>query len=721
MRSVTTAHRAAAPTAARRLAAARLLAAALIAAAAIPAGTAAAARADGLPAVLIDRPGGLLGRAERVRVSATIRFGYTGVDAADELAPPARVRTLFKRAVLPNGDYALGEYDFARHRDALASLSDPAWSAWRDYAADPGQRLVTFADLAPRDEQGRRISYLFAVQVMDRAGAVSLARDYGRDAVLFCIDEGNAPLLWLAGEPLRHYEWAGEDGTVSLTVAPGQPLSLQWIGTAHGNYESEVVAYRHGWDVADLDDDNDPGWALPAGDSPAHRQAPSRAFDAGVHSLTVRCWDLAGAMTQVVVVFDVVPVPDRADQRPLLLVDDVIDQASNAWPVGNIPCDRDGVRDAFWVEALADVEGFNPEVDSFDCEMSHELDFGDLVRYRAVIWTGKGSGGFIRERFEPNHGRTYVWLEAYQQHIGNLLLVGQSVLRPFAGDFGCELAGFDPWSTYAAPLAMPLSFSHEGLCSGWLCPGSASQFAAHFGEAPRPDGSRYWVGPALFPTSSLGVDALDLTAHGGPYARHCPPFVGRRSQCDGLKALTLDQQFQADWPGAADLPETVLTWRLLEPRDYPAPPAYPDLAGPAQWSMDEFYDGNVVDPAQRPVVPRLLPDGRAAVAPMLRVHSRFDWIDALHAARGDPDWPENAYTQDQLRQICGEIGLTADGRHASVEGQTTGFLSRVHEATKPGGRPDVCWGFDPSRFDRGPMQQVIRWVVHEAFGLPRRP
>lgn len=680
-----------------------------------------AAAAGNLPSVVIDRPPNLAGRHEYATVSPTIRFGYTGSDPAGELAAPARVRTLFKRALLPDGGYCWGEYQFGQYREVLVGLSDPAWGAWQDYPDDPAERLVTLADLPLRDEQGQRIRYLFAVQVMDRAGAVSLPHEFGRDAVVFAVNEQASPLLWLAGEPLRGYEWAGTDGTVSLMVAPGQPLSLQWVGSGH-NYSTEIAAYRYGWDVADLEDDHDPGWALPAGDSPAHRYAPARAFDAGVHSLTVRCWDLAGVMTQVVVVFDVVPIPDRADQRPLLLVDDVIDKTSNAWP-GNITYityDRDEVRDAFWLDALSDIAGFAAESDRFDCEEAQDLSFADLARYRAVIWAGKGfSGSFADQHFPPDRGRTYVWLEAYQQHAGNLLLVGQAVLRQFAGSVGCDAPGYDPGSTYAASLVLPLSFSYAGACV-FSCPGTYLSRAWGFGTATLPDGTEFLLGPTLYPASSFGIDALDGTAHAEPYAR-CSPFRPRRSPCNGLKALTLDLGFRAAWPGAAGLPDTIPTARAIDWQDYPEPPAYPDLARNYLWSLDEFYDGNVVDPAQRPVVPRLLPDGRPAVEPMLRIHSRRDWIDALHAARGDPGWPENAYTEDQLRQICGDIGRTADGQPARVEGQATGFLSRVHEATKPGGRPDVCWGFDPSRFDPGPMRQVIRWVVHEGFGLPRRP
>ncbi len=38
-------------------------------------------------------------------------------------------------------------------------------------------------------------------------------------------------------------------------------------------------------------------------------------------------------------------------------------------------------------------------------------------------------------------------------------------------------------------------------------------------------------------------------------------------------------------------------------------------------------------------------------------------------------------------------------------------------ATKPGGIPDVVWGFDPTLFDLADMGRALRWVLGEHFGL----
>ncbi len=99
-----------------------------------------------------------------------------------------------------------------------------------------------------------------------------------------------------------------ETGVFDFDIAQNQPLNLAWSGTAEG-YAGTVIGYRYGWDVTDVTDENDPGWAIQVGNTPQHRQSPERQFQSGVHTLTVQCFDNSGQMTMLTIRFAVVPVP----------------------------------------------------------------------------------------------------------------------------------------------------------------------------------------------------------------------------------------------------------------------------------------------------------------------------------------------------------------------------------------------------------------------------
>ncbi len=46
-----------------------------------------------------------------------------------------------------------------------------------------------------------------------------------------------------------------------------------------------------------------------------------------------------------------------------------------------------------------------------------------------------------------------------------------------------------------------------------------------------------------------------------------------------------------------------------------------------------------------------------------------------------------------------------------------GVMSYATVATKPSGRADVMWGFDPYRFDHEAMETLLDWLLEEHFGL----
>ncbi len=70
-------------------------------------------------------------------------------------------------------------------------------------------------------------------------------------------------------------------GSRSTTPGPPRPK----------DYNGIIKSYRHGWDLIDVNDENDPGWAVPAGLTEQNLRAQERTFDEGVHTFVLKVRD----------------------------------------------------------------------------------------------------------------------------------------------------------------------------------------------------------------------------------------------------------------------------------------------------------------------------------------------------------------------------------------------------------------------------------------------
>jgi hypothetical protein len=636
---------------------------------------------DPSPDVAVDYPAGLAGQNASVGLPATMTFGFTGIDpdAGPTGGPPARFRYLFRRAEAPDQphQYISDPFAYAPYVDELVGFADSLWTDWQPYPLDPAARRVTFPQQAQFDDEDNLIHYLFAVQVMDTTGVVSSGRGYGLQVANVHVSTTLAPLLAVSEPYLLHDEFSGTANLVVYDIVVDMELNFSWLATAD-HYGAAIAAYRWGWDLADPDDPNDPGWSLPPGLSPAHLQAPPQSFGSGVHTLTIRCWDDRDQLTQVVVRLDVVPIPDSDVQFPLLLVDDVLDRTSNAWPgEDGLPLDRDEYRDAFWMETLTGtggVAGFDPARDVVDGEDA-DLDFRTMVNYRSTIWTSKRVAApmsIVSRTFRPDPDdlQRYNWLAVYQQYAGNLLMVGSRNQEDFLRD---------------APYSVPLV-----------------------------------LGAQTYPYRTVGFTLVD---HFSPGYLICgtdtPGQLGRRPRCSGLKGLALDPDFAATYmPGGAAFADTILTDPDI---DWQEPdPLLADLLGSLDygWGKDEFYEANLSD-CDIGVEPQQCPDG-PCVEPMLRAMTRFGWIDQAHGEAGDDNWPATEYSPGELVDLCGSLAF-ADGFDLRAESVPIGYFVHKTKYDKPSQKADVVWGFDPYRFDNAQIRQAIRWVLGEHFGLVLLP
>jgi len=352
------------------------------------------------PTVYLSAPPSLSGVASESRpVPPTFLVKWTGNDPDFELGTPTGIRYMIKDALYTNtfGDevYLTTRYEYNRVGDTLITFSDPSWSDWIPYANDPEARSQSFTR-DKFDAQDRQKHYLFAIQAQDTAGAVSLDRGYGSTVKNFYINDTASPTLVIRERYLGVTTSSGLYGRAAEDIAQNQPLRFEWTGSA-ASYGGVVAGYRYGWDIEDLNYDDDPGWVTQFGLTDAHSQAELIAFDSGSHVLIIECIDNSDLKSRFTYVLNVVPVPDTADQLPLMLIDDFQDLVSNGWPneSGSIPYDNDLYRDAFWEEVLtvgSSVSGFNPTRDVLDNEERlGEWGYREVVPYKNIIWTSRGS------------------------------------------------------------------------------------------------------------------------------------------------------------------------------------------------------------------------------------------------------------------------------------------------------------------------------------------
>ena len=466
-----------------------------------------------LPDILITGPTSVKGQTQGVSLPKTVTILYTGTDPDLDVGIPTKVRYLWKKALVPGNTYAETENAFRQNLDYLVSFDDSLWTEWAPYDNNEETRKVVLEDRQQLEQnpfapnEMRRIFYVFALQAQDTAGAVSIGRAYGRQVGNVAIGTGFAPELTVLETFLGEYEGTGQYQQTNLDIAAGQELNFSWTADASG-YAGEIESFRYGWDVADVNDDNDPGWAVLPGNSSQHRRAAAISFPSNVHTLTIEARDNSRQLSRRSIILNVVPVPSPESQAPLLYVDDVKDSDNNSWPSsGGTPLDRDEYRDAFWISTLSGpggVQGFNETEHSVDAE-NEQVKYRDVVNYQTLLWTGRwvsGSNSAIGRDFRPaNSAQTgdqdqYIWLQPYQKNVGNVLYSSAGAMNAFLAE---------------SPYELPIVFeSREGSPTTGYDSIHESDVRRGFGERELPDGTVIQVGLYRYPYLTLGVSVIDL-------------------------------------------------------------------------------------------------------------------------------------------------------------------------------------------------------------------
>lgn len=657
------------------------------------------------PSVTPVSPSGINNQGFKL-VPPTFTFALTATDLDAVGDQPLRYRFLIKPAIDASGFPIRTPFEFDLHYAEVLSMDDPAWSAWQDVPPEPENIEIEIVSFEPD-------AYFFvSVQVLDADGATAVPFEYQESTFHFkTIADFYRPEVVLA----EVFLGTAQGSTMESEIAAGQPLNFSWTASADA-YGGEIVSYRHGWDLLDIDDPNDPGWEVPPGTAAQNLFAPERSFQDGIHVFTLRVEDDSGQLRVITWTLRVVPYVSPEFQLPLLVLDQTLDHNSHAWldAVG-VARDNEDYRNDWW-QFLAGGSGGVTNI-NWARDWRSDVDFveySDLVAYKVVLCYARFNESQLMFReFRPEGANDkFVWLAPYQARGGNFFLVGGSSMESF-------LEGLP---NYMVPIIFDTAETELEL--------NGQTYVTGFGTTVLPDGSEVLRGPRMYPYATAGIAALDWTSPNNKYiyGRSVPARFDRTSDCVGLKGLALTPEFKANHlvaPGA--IMDTIWTDASIDWRD-----GIDALDGSIElfslsfpFRRDEFVDGNV-SPRSTPLVFQSCADGPsgACIEPMFTGISRFDYVREFARSQGEADWPFNRYSSAELDNGCGPLALTvyetAPQSTARTNGRTYGYFSYKMVADKPSGKADVYWGFDPYRFDHNEAKKAVRWVM-EYFGLQINP
>ncbi len=322
-----------------------------------------------------------------------IVFNWEGDDPVDEttdIEPVASRYVIINTAVTLTGT---GD-KYVSFPDSLYVLPTRyQWSPWRAWDAEDGsgKRAVVTNLNRVGDFLGSGY-YLFAVQAMDEAGAITPVFDYNTVGKNNCarvrVSGAVGPLLTVRENFLGRQTFIGGSPLVRIDVAGGQPISFRWSADAE-TYGGEIIAYRFGWDIKNTDNDQEwSSWSL------STRSAPTQSFSTGAHRFFLEVRDNAESITRATYELTVHTV---TRSRDLLWVDDSDYQTDLG---------AESQEDARWINVLSQVAAangftFEPTLDIYDVRENRTTPppIQKIFDYRAVIWTnrsGRDGGSALR-------------------------------------------------------------------------------------------------------------------------------------------------------------------------------------------------------------------------------------------------------------------------------------------------------------------------------------
>ncbi len=311
--------------------------------------------------------------------STVITFRWTAndpIDSPSNSQDPDSIRYMYSQVVDKQGIYR-PEFLIIDDLNANPQDYEHLWSKWIWYraAGDSGKTTKIGDDEVL--ELNRQ--HIFAVQAKDEAGAITAIFDRDVNVKQFIVSWKAGPLLTVTEPFLGGFQFLGVGmNPIQKRLPPGVPLNFCWRATA-ADYGGEIVGFRYGWDIQDLNDDAQ--WATVW--TPFILCAQERTLYSGVHVLFIEAKDDGGRITRAKIEVEIIQF---TMDRSLLWVDDLAStEADN--PRRTMP--KESEHDEFWTDICGRVEGFLPERDVYDVQSANNLppEINLVGRYANIIWT----------------------------------------------------------------------------------------------------------------------------------------------------------------------------------------------------------------------------------------------------------------------------------------------------------------------------------------------
>lgn len=356
-------------------------------------------------------------------------FNWSGDDPVDESTNISPVASRFVN-ISSKIDINRPGNTYTSFPDSLYFLPDRyQWSEWARWGTGGvGTRAVVSGLARVGDAPGVGY-YIFAVQAMDEAGAITPVFDYQTDGknnvALYRVSGDVGPVLEVREPFLGTQTFVGGSKPIRIDIAGGQFINFRWNADA-SHYGGEIVAYRYGWDIRNPDNDQEwSSWSL------AGRRAPTQSFPSGSHRFFVQVRDNAESITQAIYEMTVYTV---TRSRDLLWVDDTDYQTDIA---------SEAADQARWEAVLSEVSSkngfeFDPGLDVYDVNENRREapPIQKVFDYRTIVWSNRSgkdlSSGLRRAaqfsdpfpRRNQNTARAFNFINIYLANGGQLWIDG---------------------------------------------------------------------------------------------------------------------------------------------------------------------------------------------------------------------------------------------------------------------------------------------------------
>ena len=386
--------------------------------------------ANNLAPTVALQPPVLAGPGAEFSAPPDIVFHWEGEDPVDETTTIEPVASRF--VLISSAVSIFSQEKYVSFPESLYVLpTQYEWSPWRAWdAADGSGRRAAVSNLLRVGDAPGAGYYLFAVQAMDEAGAITPVFDYKTVGINNCarvrVSGANGPLLTVHEDVLGTALFVDGSISVEIDIGAEQPVHFHWSADA-SHYGGTIMGYRYGWDIIDPEDDQQ--WSSWSVDNTS---APTQAFAAGTHVFSLQTRD--DLQSSVTASFELIVNPVTMS-RDFLWVDDS-DHLTDAV--------TESFESSRWASVLetvtinTDLE-FDPDLDVYDVQMDvlqRPPSLGLMLDHRVVVWSVRagadGSSGLRRtaQFFDPipvrnqNTARNFNALKVYVANGGRLWING---------------------------------------------------------------------------------------------------------------------------------------------------------------------------------------------------------------------------------------------------------------------------------------------------------